>query len=69
MYMRKNVQTRRIAHECAEEFKYHEKAQLSDDTNFYFTNIELLFDLRLEKCGPFAGHINLTYDQTRFSME
>ena len=35
---------------------------------FYFT-IEILSDLRLEKCGPLAGHINLTYDQTRFSME
>ena len=36
---------------------------------FYFTSIEILSDLRLEKCGPLAGHINLTYDQTRFSME
>ena len=59
MYMRTNVLTRRIAHECAEEFKYNEKAQK------YKTYYIFLF----HQHRKFAGHINLTYDQTRFLME
>ena len=46
------------------------ETELSMQVLSYFTSIEILSDLKLEKCGPHtAGHINLTYDQTRFSIE
>ena len=60
--------------QCSQDQNSQVMLQCSQHTKyarclFYFTSIEILSDLRLEKCGPLAGHINLTYDHTIFSME
>ena len=36
-----------------------ENIELGDDTNYYFTNIEIVSDVRLEKWGPHAARVRL----------